>query len=61
MLRRFVEAGYGKRVMFGSDQMIWPETIELAIESIESADLLTSEVGVRANGVRDGHRGTLRF
>lgn len=43
VLRRFVEAGYGKRVMFGSDQMIWPATIEMAIESIESADFLTAE------------------
>jgi uncharacterized protein len=43
VLRRFVEAGYGKRVMFGTDQMIWPETIEMALESIESADFLTAE------------------
>jgi len=42
-LRRIVCAGFGKRVMFGSDQMIWPETIELAIESIETADFLTDE------------------
>jgi hypothetical protein len=40
---RIVEAGFGKRVLFGSDQMVWPETIELAIESIESADFLTPE------------------
>jgi hypothetical protein len=40
-LRRIVEAGFGSRVMFGSDQMIWPETIEVAIESIESAEFLT--------------------
>lgn len=43
VLRRFVEAGYGRRVMFGSDQMVWPEAIELAIESIESAEFLTAE------------------
>jgi predicted TIM-barrel fold metal-dependent hydrolase len=23
-LQRIVEAGFGKRVMFGSDQMVWP-------------------------------------
>jgi predicted TIM-barrel fold metal-dependent hydrolase len=40
-LQRIVEAGFGKRVMFGSDQMIWPETIEIAIEGIESAVFLT--------------------
>ncbi len=42
-LRRLVEAGFGKRLMFGSDQMIWPQGIGLAIESIESADFLTAE------------------
>lgn len=42
-LQRIVEAGFGKRVMFGSDQMNWPATIEVAIESIESARFLTAE------------------
>ncbi len=42
-LRRLVEAGFGKRIMFGSDQVIWPQAIEIAIESIESADFLTAE------------------
>ncbi len=40
-LRTLVEAGFGNRVMFGSDQMVWPEAIERAIESIESADFLS--------------------
>jgi predicted TIM-barrel fold metal-dependent hydrolase len=42
-LRRLVEAGFGKRLMFGSDQMIWPQAIGIAIESIELADFLTAE------------------
>ncbi len=42
-LRRLVEAGYGKRIMFGSDQMIWPQTIGVAIASITEADFLTPE------------------
>jgi predicted TIM-barrel fold metal-dependent hydrolase len=42
-LQRIVEAGFGKRVVFGSDQMIWPETIEMALDSIESASFLSSE------------------
>ena len=42
-LRRLVEAGFGKRILFGSDQMIWPDTIRLARETIESADFLTAE------------------
>jgi predicted TIM-barrel fold metal-dependent hydrolase len=42
-LRRLVEAGYGKRIMFGSDQMVWPQTIAIAIDSIESAAYLSPE------------------
>ena len=36
-----MEAGYGDRILFGSDQMIWPGIIEPAIASIESAPFLT--------------------
>lgn len=32
-----------KRVMYGSDQMIWPEAIELAIQNLQSVDFLTLE------------------
>jgi predicted TIM-barrel fold metal-dependent hydrolase len=42
-LNALVDAGYGKRLMFGTDQMIWPEAIGLAIEGIESADFLSTE------------------
>jgi predicted TIM-barrel fold metal-dependent hydrolase len=42
-LQRIVDAGFGRRVLFGSDQMAWPETMEMAIESIESAAFLTPE------------------
>jgi predicted TIM-barrel fold metal-dependent hydrolase len=40
-LRRLVEAGYGERVMFGSDQMAYPDALRIAIENVESADFLT--------------------
>ena len=40
-LRRMVEAGFEKRIMFGSDQMAWPETIGKAIASVEKAPFLT--------------------
>jgi len=40
-LQRIVEAGFVKRVMFGSDQMNWPGVIEPAIEAIESAPFLS--------------------
>ncbi len=42
-LRELVEAGLGKRLMFGSDQMRWPEMIGEGIASIETADFLTEE------------------
>jgi hypothetical protein len=42
-LQRIVEAGFGKRVMFGSDQMNWPKTIDYALESITSAPFLSEE------------------
>jgi hypothetical protein len=42
-LEAFVRAGLGKRLMFGSDQMRWPEKIEEGIEAIEQAPFLTEE------------------
>lgn len=42
-LQRIVEAGFGKRVMFGSDQMNWPKAIDFAVESITSAPFLSEE------------------
>ena len=42
-LRELVIAGFGKRLFFGSDQMVWPEAIGMAVEGIESADFLTKE------------------
>jgi predicted TIM-barrel fold metal-dependent hydrolase len=42
-LQRLVEAGYGKRIMFGSDQMVWPGTLELAVKNVETAAFLSAE------------------
>jgi len=42
-LMQHTECGLPKRLMFGSDQMIWPEAIGMAIEGIESADFLTED------------------
>jgi predicted TIM-barrel fold metal-dependent hydrolase len=42
-LQQLVDAGFGKRIMFGSDQMIWPGTIQVAIETIQDAPFLTDE------------------
>ena len=40
-LKRLVDAGFEKRIMFGSDQMIWPGTIDAAIAGIREAPFLT--------------------
>ena len=42
-LRRLVESGFEKRVMYGSDQMFWPEAIGMSIEAIDSAPFLSEE------------------
>ena len=40
-LGALMRAGFGKKIMFGSDQMYWPEGLGLAVEGIESAPFLT--------------------
>jgi predicted TIM-barrel fold metal-dependent hydrolase len=42
-LRRLADAGFGKRIMYGSDQMVWPGAIDIAIEGIRSASFLSEE------------------
>ena len=40
-LRRLIDAGFERRILFGSDQMIWPATIEIAIRTINDAPFLS--------------------
>ncbi|WP_418602996.1 amidohydrolase family protein [Hwangdonia sp.] len=42
-LKGLIDAGQGKKIMFGTDQMIWPETITDCVEAINSAEFLTLE------------------
>jgi len=42
-LRGIVEAGFINRVMFGSDQMVWPGVIERSIAVIEETPFLSEE------------------
>jgi predicted TIM-barrel fold metal-dependent hydrolase len=42
-LESAIENGLGKRIMFGSDQMSWPEVIPETIEVIQQAPFLTRE------------------
>lgn len=41
-LQRLVEAGFSDRIMYGSDQMIWPASIPVGIDAIREAEFLTS-------------------
>jgi predicted TIM-barrel fold metal-dependent hydrolase len=40
-LKRLIDAGFEERIMWGSDQMIWPKVIETAIKTIEDAPFLS--------------------
>jgi uncharacterized protein len=40
-IERIVEAGFGNRIMFGSDQMVWPGVIERSINVILDAPFLS--------------------
>jgi predicted TIM-barrel fold metal-dependent hydrolase len=42
-LQQAIARGFGKRIMFGSDQMAWPDAIGLAIEGVDSAPFLSPE------------------
>lgn len=40
-LERMIEAGLGKRLMYGTDQMIWPGMIERSLRRVEESKVLT--------------------
>lgn len=42
-LRRLVQAGFGKRILYGTDLLIWPDLLETSIGVIESANYLSEE------------------
>ena len=42
-LAEAISRGFEKRIMFGSDQMGWPDAIGLAIRGVDSAPFLTPE------------------
>ena len=41
-LKEIVDAGYGDRILFGSDQMIWPGIITPSVKAIEDAPFLSA-------------------
>ncbi|MCG6927737.1 MAG: amidohydrolase family protein [Acidobacteria bacterium] len=42
-IERLVDAGFEDRVMFGTDQMAWPQLMTYSISIIQNADYLTSK------------------
>ncbi len=42
-LKALVDAGFGDRIMYGSDQMVWPQTIGVGIRAIDAAPFLTMQ------------------
>jgi predicted TIM-barrel fold metal-dependent hydrolase len=42
-LQSFIDGGFGKRIMYGSDQMAWEDAIPLSIKNVENAPFLSEE------------------
>ena len=40
-LQRLMQARLGDRIMFGTDQMIWPDAVGMSVDAVESATFLT--------------------
>ena len=43
LLRELIAQGLEKRIMFGTDEMAWPDAIGVAVQNVDSADFLTPE------------------
>ena len=42
-LEQLINAGFSKRIMYGSDQMVWDDAFKISIDNIESATFLTAQ------------------
>ncbi len=42
-LQSLMRAGFGKRLMFGTDQMYWPEGIAMAVDAVSTAPFLSPD------------------
>jgi predicted TIM-barrel fold metal-dependent hydrolase len=40
-IQRLVQAGFGKRIMYGTDLLVWPKLMEVSIGVIENANYLS--------------------
>ncbi len=43
VIKRLIQAGFGKRIMYGTDFIAWPKMIEASIGLIQNASYLTEE------------------
>lgn len=43
MLQKYIGLGLGRRILFGTDQMDWPQAIDDAVAKIENSTVLTRE------------------
>jgi predicted TIM-barrel fold metal-dependent hydrolase len=43
LLKQFIDAGLGKRLMYGTDQMIWPSMIDHSLDLVEKTKVMTRE------------------
>lgn len=42
-LKEMIDAGHGKRIMFGSDQMVFPGLIKVSVDVVDEAPFLSDE------------------
>jgi uncharacterized protein len=42
-LQRLIDAGFENRIMFGSDEMVWPDALSVAIDTVASDPVLSAE------------------
>jgi predicted TIM-barrel fold metal-dependent hydrolase len=42
-IQRIVDGGFGDRIMYGTDQLVWPGLMAYSIGLIQNADYLTPE------------------
>ena len=42
-LKQLMDAGFGKRILFGTDQMLWTEAISIAIKTLNEAPFLSED------------------
>jgi predicted TIM-barrel fold metal-dependent hydrolase len=42
-LKKLIDAGFEERILWGSDQMVWPQTIEVALKTVEGAPFLSGK------------------